>query len=190
MSKQNEPSNTSLPSQNIGEGEFEVEMVNFVDINDMNEETIVQEINQAKPSTSPLCKTAAPKWEDEVDKVLNTLQTDPATWDNIDDEFRQDVVQYGPTQISNFDFPLDNNRRKFSVVRYKRRLVNGECLHREWLIYSTTKNAVFCFCRILFSSETSGKRSGICGTGVSDWKNISAILASHVKFSEMERIRN
>lgn len=194
--KQNETSNIPVHTEHIGEGELEIAMVNLEGQNDMNEEPVVQEIKEVKPSTSESlietqCEDYCPKQTGEVDEILSASKTDrnytdPATWDGFDDEFRQDLVQHGPTQISDFSFPLDDNRRKFSVVHYKRRLVNGECLHREWLMYSTTKNAVFCFCCILFSSDSTGSanRSAMCGTGVSDWKNISAILASHEKSHE------
>ncbi|XP_073523301.1 zinc finger MYM-type protein 1-like isoform X1 [Phyllobates terribilis] len=120
-----------------------------------------------------------------IEILRKDYSDDPSTWTVINDDLRLDVVKLGPTQVKDLDFPLDTNRRKFSCVHYKRRLVNGESLERNWLTYSIHKNSVFCFCCTLFpdSSLQLGiiKRSALGTDGVNDWKNISAILASHEK---------
>ncbi|XP_073516987.1 zinc finger MYM-type protein 5-like [Phyllobates terribilis] len=120
-----------------------------------------------------------------IEILRKDYSDDPATWTVINDDLRLDVVKLGPTQVKDFDFPLDTNRTKFSCVHYKHRLVNGESLERNWLTYSIQKNSVFCFCCTLFpdSSLQLGiiKRSALGTDGVNDWKNISAILASHEK---------
>lgn len=108
--------------------------------------------------------------------------SDPGTWSIHNDKFRQLLVEHGPIQLKDFNFPVDHNKRKFSNIHYKRRLVNGEYLNRLWLLYSRSKNAVFCFCCMFFSKTAS--RSTLSTIGVNDWKNISAILGSHEKSSD------
>lgn len=133
VSKQDESPSTPVRAEHIGDGKHDIAMVSLGDKNVMND---AQEINEVEPSTSTYkskfetpCEKYEPKQSNDVNEILSVIKTDrnysdPATWNCLDDDFRQDVVQQGPTQITDFNFPLDDNRRKFSVVHYKRRLVN------------------------------------------------------------------
>nr|XP_033792109.1 zinc finger MYM-type protein 1-like [Geotrypetes seraphini]XP_033792110.1 zinc finger MYM-type protein 1-like [Geotrypetes seraphini]XP_033792112.1 zinc finger MYM-type protein 1-like [Geotrypetes seraphini] len=107
---------------------------------------------------------------------------DPATWPSLltpgDDHVRQLLVEHGPEQVQQFDFPKDGNQRKFSTSHYKRRLANGEEVHRRWLLYSVSNDSVFCFCCKLFTTDLAGL-SSLSDQGSRDWKNMSAILAAH-----------
>lgn len=113
-------------------------------------------------------------------KVLN--YSDPGVWKNYDDHLRRNLVEHGPVQVVDFNFPRNNDQRKFSTIHYKRRLTNGEYVHRQWLQYSVSKDLVFCFPCKLFS--TTNKGSTLCNNGSNDWKNMSVILASHEKSSD------
>jgi len=108
--------------------------------------------------------------------------SDPGVWENCDDHLRRNLVNHGPVQVVDFNFPKNNNQRKFSIIHYKRRLINGENVHRQWLQYSISKDSVFCFSCKLFS--TTNKESALCNKGSNDWKNMSAILANHEKSSD------
>lgn len=61
-------------------------------------------------------------------------------------------------------------------------LTNGERLERPWLIYSVSKDVIFCFCCKNISG--SERKSDLARGGVKDWKNISSILSAHEKSTE------
>ena len=58
-----------------------------------------------------------------------------------------------------------------------RRLANGEEVCRQWLMYSTSKYVVFCFCCKLFNKVN--RVLVLRGQASKDWKNIGGILSSH-----------
>ncbi|XP_065662379.1 uncharacterized protein LOC136084918 [Hydra vulgaris] len=63
----------------------------------------------------------------------------------ITDSIRQVLVVKGPVQIKNINFSIDSSLgRRFTIVNYKIKLPNGEDIDRDWLVYSITKNSVFC----------------------------------------------
>ena len=78
-----------------------------------------------------------------------------------------------------FDFPFtsqEGRKRRFNISHFFRKLPNGEKYKREWLVYSKTKDATFCFYCKLFSkkiTEVSGEK------GVSKWKNLNNRLNAH-----------
>lgn len=53
----------------------------------------------------------------------------------------------------NFNFPRILSGRRFSVNYYKRQLCNGGTFKRNWLVYSPSKDVVFCFCCKLFPTR-------------------------------------
>ncbi|GFW05201.1 zinc finger MYM-type protein 1 [Trichonephila clavipes] len=52
---------------------------------------------------------------------------------------------------------------------------NGEKVKRNWLVYSTTKDCVYCFCCKLFGSVLSS----LFIRGFKDWKHLAEILNQH-----------
>ncbi|XP_063788817.1 uncharacterized protein LOC134944173 [Pseudophryne corroboree] len=102
--------------------------------------------------------------------------SDPATWIKCDDNLRQILVEHGPEQVQQFKFPKDANKRRFLTNHYKRRLPNGDLMHRQWLQYSISNDSVFCFCCKLFSNYTNPP-SSLSDKGSKDWKNFTAILS-------------
>ncbi|XP_065664597.1 zinc finger MYM-type protein 5-like [Hydra vulgaris] len=98
--------------------------------------------------------------ESEVHKIdkfsgLYANYSDLATWVVFDDEMRQLLIEHGPKQVDQFDFPKDRIQRKFSKNHYNRRLVNGDEVCRHWLQYSVSNDSVYCFCNKLFTSSTT-----------------------------------
>lgn len=97
----------------------------------------------------------------------------------ITDDIRQILVKKGPVQVKNFNFPIDSSSgRRFTVANYNTKLTNGEKIAREWLVYSRSKNSLFCFvCKLFSNGEVS-----LSGTdGYSDWQNMSTFLRQHEK---------
>ena len=113
---------------------------------------------------------------------------DPGLWPpSISNKERVYLVEKGPFRESGsgIKYPQDKSseKRHFSVGIFWRKLRNGECADRRWLVYSNHKNAVFCFCCILFSDL----KTKLTSEGNSDWKNMSSLLADHE--SSMKHIR-
>lgn len=57
-------------------------------------------------------------------------------------------------------------------------MCNGEYVSRTWLIYSTKKNAIFCFCCRLFGKI---RISLSYKSGYSDWRHMHELLCEHEK---------
>ncbi|XP_026453559.1 zinc finger MYM-type protein 1-like [Papaver somniferum] len=116
---------------------------------------------------------------DEVDDEYQPLDIDdPGNWDVIDQALRDKLVQKGPIRVSKYEFPRDKvSKRRFSNYYYDRTLVNGEKCDRSWLIYSMTKNKVYCFFCKLFSNRRSDKQ--LACEGFQDRGNLSTKLKEH-----------
>ncbi|XP_043469454.1 zinc finger MYM-type protein 1-like [Leptopilina heterotoma] len=130
-----------------------------------------EEINSKESSATDMTQ------ENESLMVSN----DPGEWpDIISDKIRQILIERGPEQISNIQFPKNNDGRRFSVQNYCRRMPNGEDILRSWLIYSVSKNKIFCFCCRLFGTTRISLSSEY---GYCDWKHMSELLSEHEKSS-------
>lgn len=71
---------------------------------------------------------------------------DPGDWPvNLSAKDSDILVQRGPEQISDTDFPVNKDGRRFSVNNYRRRMSNGEEVSHPWLIYSVSKDVIFAF---------------------------------------------
>lgn len=91
----------------------------------------------------------------------------------------QYLIENPITQVKHHDFPRDSSGRKFTEYYYERHLGNGEKYHREWLLYSVSKNAVYCFCCKLFESNHKNK---FC-EGINDWQHLALYCSRHEKSS-------
>ncbi|XP_065665702.1 zinc finger MYM-type protein 5-like [Hydra vulgaris] len=83
-------------------------------------------------------------------------------------QFVDYVINIGAIQVNLDTYPRDNRRRHFSNAYYNRKLSNGEVISRRWLVYSVSKDAVFCFCCKLFDFNMNLKLNG---NGFNKWKN-------------------
>lgn len=111
--------------------------------------------------------------------ITNTTD-DPGLWpNNLSTADRQVLIENIPKQVVNYNFPRDSSSRKFSSTYYERHLKNGEKYVRNWLLYSISKNAVFCFCCKLFDTQ---QNNAFC-RGVNDWLHLAMYLNRHEKCS-------
>lgn len=78
-------------------------------------------------------------------------------------------------------FPLNEEGRKFNIIHCNQKMPKGELILRYWLIYSVSKDSVFCFCCRLFATGILTFLSS--DTGYRNWKNISQILSDHERSS-------
>ncbi|GBP11718.1 Zinc finger MYM-type protein 5 [Eumeta japonica] len=64
----------------------------------------------------------------------------PGLWPaSITNDLVNILVSRGPVQLFNYNFPANDDGRKFANSYYSRNLPNGEKINREWLVYSTSK---------------------------------------------------
>ncbi|XP_050548537.1 uncharacterized protein LOC126910199 [Daktulosphaira vitifoliae] len=108
--------------------------------------------------------------DDEID------YDDPGKWQNITDKLRVYLLENSSSKIINYNFPSNDEGRKFSISHYNRIMGNCEKLVRNWLLYSKSLNRVFCiYCRLFSSNSTSS----LASEGFSNWKQISERLKKH-----------
>lgn len=131
-----------------------------------------------KSSTPPLSPSTLSSQEHESEPEPTSMSAgmenlnphnDPGLWPiTITDVDGTEIVLKGPIPVKVDLFPVNDNGRRFSDYHYNKTLVNGEKLDRRWMIYSQTKDAVYCFpCRIFGLENTKiESREGVC-----DWKH-------------------
>ncbi|XP_028353344.1 zinc finger MYM-type protein 5 isoform X2 [Physeter macrocephalus] len=147
--------------------------------------SLVQQDVNLPPSVS----TIADKFQEQLgekqseDSIIPAvLSADPGTWPRIlSIKARDTLVENDPPQVRNFNFPKDGTGRKFSETYYTRILPNGEKTTRSWLLYSTSKDSVFClYCKLFGEGKNQLKNENGCR----DWQHLSHILSKHEE-SEM-----
>ena len=101
----------------------------------------------------------------------------PGSWPRIlNMKQREFLVKNNSPQIRNFNFPKDSVGKKFSETYYTRILPNGEKGTRPWLLFSASKDSVFClYCR-LFGEWKNQLRNE---NGCKDWHYLSHLLSKH-----------
>lgn len=116
--------------------------------------------------------------EDEIDVNIISVSDDPGTWpENITSSMAKMLVERGPIQVKNLKYPISESGRKFSENYYYKSLKNGEKIKRDWLVYSISHDAVFCFCCKIFGTSFIGNLNN--QIGFSDWHHLSEILGRH-----------
>ena len=104
----------------------------------------------------------------------------------------------GPSSCQNHDINLPNSHRVYKTAgeesmetRYlsnngfKREMRNGECVKREWLLYSPSQGRLYCFvCRLL-----SKKESPFATSGFNDWKHCSNVIVEHENGEEHRKCK-
>ncbi|XP_064349366.1 zinc finger MYM-type protein 5 isoform X2 [Camelus dromedarius] len=145
---------------------------------------ILQDVNLPPPVSTTADKLQEQleekKTEDSIRPVV--VSADPGTWPRIlSIKQRDTLVENDPPQVRNFNFPKDSTGRKFSETYYTRILPNGEKTTRSWLLYSTSKDSVFClYCKLFGEGKNQLKNENGC----KDWQHLSHILSKHEE-SEM-----
>ncbi|XP_060864355.1 zinc finger MYM-type protein 1-like [Metopolophium dirhodum] len=144
--------------------------------------------------TTPLNETTSVITESIPDKVKSNLtdlsnlkfSNDPAHW-----EINADLISYFSENIpiQNVDADLTVSARQFGKkMRYFRKeyfsraLGNGECVNRDWLIYSPSTGSVYCYvCKIFRHLQSSDKLTLVhqFESGFDDWKNINVRMETH-----------
>ncbi|KAF0710596.1 Uncharacterized protein FWK35_00036342, partial [Aphis craccivora] len=118
---------------------------------------------------------------DKVD-TINIHFTDLGTWPlNITDIQRTYLVKmrYNYSEIRDFS----NSERDGRNVRsdwFFKILMNGKRIKRNWLSYSSCKNALFCVpCKLFTKIENSSYISSLAYTGLTNWKKATEKILLH-----------
>ena len=121
--------------------------------------------------------------ESEIKVWLTSLgkyQTDLSKFRDIkiNAALRAETVRYGPCKrVESVDvvFPKHENDRSFHQLWYQKNNVP-----RDWLVYSTRENAMFCFCCWLFPCESSkGYENNWSEVGVSNFRKGLEKISGH-----------
>ncbi|XP_067625649.1 zinc finger MYM-type protein 5-like [Eurosta solidaginis] len=107
--------------------------------------------------------------------------------ENFTEKSREILIRKGPAYLQNKDSDFSDTSKTYtdgdrSVTRYFnkslfiRKLKNNESVERKWLLFSPSKNSVFCFSCSLFNSSDLNLCSS---SGCSDWKHINHIILAH-----------
>lgn len=140
---------------------------------------------------------------EEEQKFKNINYSDPATWQRMNiynEHFICALVAHGPVHDTEADFShsASNDGRHFSAAWFFKCMPNGEKVKRDWLLYSRSKGAVFCFPCLLFSknSMNSPKIANI-DSGFSNWRKMNPQIPDHensvehknafIKWKELEQ---
>lgn len=106
------------------------------------------------------------------------ISDDPAQWpDVLSPSQKCDVVKKGPIQVKDMLFPqnADKGPRRFTKESYNMVMKNGEKIHRTWLVYSVSADAVFCFSCKLFGKQDNA----LSKQGFRNWRNLTGHLKEH-----------
>ncbi|CAH9128174.1 unnamed protein product [Cuscuta epithymum] len=104
---------------------------------------------------------------------------DPGNWKAPISQKQIDLlVERGPIRIKGVEYPIDK-KRSFNDKYYTRCLGNMERYDRPWLVYSLSKNKVFCFCCVLFKKGAMQSPLTTAGQGYNDWHNLNTRLVEH-----------
>lgn len=120
---------------------------------------------------------------------LDTLDlSDPSNWpltEKMTDEQRSfissQVVLLAEKYPEILDFSsTERYGRHLTSFMWYRTMANNEKIKRSWLIYSKTKNAIFCApCKIYHQKISAAAASALCTTGFINWKHALDRLAEH-----------
>ena len=91
------------------------------------------------------------------------------------------AVRLGPGKFPT-QFPCDSSRRSFPLSVLKTKLKNGESVPRDWLVWSKSKQSLFCFPCRLFSKLPPASRSNLVsqnGYTRERWRKLHEKIAEH-----------
>lgn len=125
--------------------------------------------------------------------IIENISHDPGTYCNdiLTEEKRDIWILKGPEFFQNKNSDFSETFTSFSDVSGKtktrsltrnvftRKLTNGECVERSWLIYSPLKKSVYCYCCRIFNYTITIGNSLSSSNGYKDWKHISNFLMEH-----------
>lgn len=107
-----------------------------------------------------------------------TFDKDPANW-SVNCELQEYVAKFGFYQNDDCDFSstkqvLSNKTLHLCQSHFVRKLTNGECQQRNWLVSSPKLNRVFCGPCRLFREEHNNE--ALLDREYEDWHNVKMMV--------------
>ncbi len=99
--------------------------------------------------------------------LLDQAHIDVGEWDVLKwtDSMKRVQVMKGLPPMPN-SFPKDSRNRNVSPSTFSYSLANGEKVLRDWLVWSESKEAFFCFSCLLFSNQAISVRPKLSCPGI------------------------
>ncbi|KAJ8914406.1 hypothetical protein NQ315_017500, partial [Exocentrus adspersus] len=146
---------------------------------DSVEDPTLSKINKAEQSNTEML--ASRSETDSHNHCSDFDQFDPATW-NVTENFI-DLTSTKSSSVQDLDqLDFKNSKRVYGQEsRYESRkmfyiqLVNGGTVRRDWLLYSSSTNRVYCLpCKLFNSPNTQNTNAFVYG--FNDWKHMDRII--------------
>lgn len=182
--------------------EAETEVTTAVTSSAENEERVAATCDIQPPEPSPTPYLVQPMQLPEEHKLPASVNAVPAidqvqldltdigNWPRIiSDGLRMHLVQQGSEIVQHKDGPFATKERrgvsaKGSVRRlekdwFYRKLKNNENILRTWLCYSPKKEALYCFCCLLFAKPGESKSKFVSESGLKRYWELSRLVPKH-----------
>lgn len=181
-SKKSKIDDTVVPyPKEINENVVNTQNNEVVECVQMNENESVKELDKNVIDSNIICSKGiiganSNKQSDELFKLSN----DPATWKKLSSSDRDYLAAVGPPTMPS-KFPHDKHEnRSFPISLLQKFLPNKETVNRDWLVWSTLKNALFCFPCCLFLRDDEFEPSGLCRNGIgNNWRKLYDKIDNH-----------
>ncbi|XP_065650961.1 zinc finger MYM-type protein 5-like [Hydra vulgaris] len=103
--------------------------------------------------------------------------SDPAIWPLIrNSKVIDHIISNCQVQTHIDNYPKNDTGRHFYNYHFTKKLANNETIQRRWLIYSVSKDRVYCFCCRLFHSKST---ASLVSEGYNNRKHLSEMLKIH-----------
>ncbi|KAK4884785.1 hypothetical protein RN001_001056, partial [Aquatica leii] len=144
--------------------------------------------------TSELLQESSNALSDRIDSLL--LNCDVGNWATIlSDGLRIDIIKRKSQYFQNKEGPFEAIQRTGENMKgqtcqlrkswFYKHLPNGEKVLRKWMVYSPSKNSLFCFCCRLFTlqnKEAAGVSKFI--TGFQNWWKVNPKVSQHENYDD------
>ncbi|CAH2276093.1 Hypothetical predicted protein [Pelobates cultripes] len=126
--------------------------------------------------------------EEEEETVRLSVYSDVAAWP-VPDVLRVDLIKRGSEPFQNRDgsfSPVERQgekskgkSRQLTTALFYKALPNGEKIHRTWMVYSPSKQSLFCFCCRLFAVDDKVTGASSFVTGFLLWWKLNPKVSDH-----------
>lgn len=131
--------------------------------------------------------------EEETDKL--SVYSDVAAWPvPVPDDLRVDLIKRGSEPFQNRDGPFSaverrgekskGKSRQLTTAWFYRALPKGEKILRMWMVYSPSKESLFCFCCRLFALDQNVTVTSSFVTGFQMWWKLNPKVSDHEAFEQ------
>lgn len=152
-------------------------LVNTKCITDSENWTLIEPNNTLNPEDNLEQQTIQ---KDENVLINIKCVSDPGNWPLLTDKIRTYIVEQKPYHLDvNHYFPSNADGRHFDGKWFFKYLPNGENVRRQWLVYSVSKDALFCFPCLLFKKKNHKRKSPFCDDGFTDWQHLNPRISEH-----------